>query len=309
MRDDQRRRAGGDLEEPVEEVRLAARVQPGGRLVEYEDSRAVPDREQCARERDPLPLSTGQVDAALVAARQHRVPADLRGDAGATRARVEAVTVAPVAPAPPRRCSRAASADSARSPGRRSRPAAARRRIEPRKLGAVDQNPPADRIVHPSQQLDQCRLTGAVDPDQRRRPPRRQAQAQILEDGPLPDRDRRKRTCSNRTSRAGSPAGREGPVSSAPGAKRDARADSPLGAPAASTPARRRPTRCPRTVSSPRASAASPPASRARSRGDRRRSRDNRMRPRTRRAPHRQPKHGAVQPPQRGPRRAEARSP
>ena len=89
MRDDQRRGALGDLQEPVEEVGLAPGIQPGGRLVQHQDRGAVPHREQRAGQRDPLPLPAGQLDPAVVGPRQHRVPPRRPRQAGKRRQHVQ----------------------------------------------------------------------------------------------------------------------------------------------------------------------------------------------------------------------------
>ena len=60
-------------EDAVEDLGLAADVELGGRLVEQHQAGAEPDGAQRPRQRDPLPLAAGQVGAAGIPARQHRV--------------------------------------------------------------------------------------------------------------------------------------------------------------------------------------------------------------------------------------------
>ena len=60
-------------ENPVEDLGLAAHVELGGRLVEQHQSGPLLDGAQGPRQGNALPLAAGQVDAARIAARQHRV--------------------------------------------------------------------------------------------------------------------------------------------------------------------------------------------------------------------------------------------
>src|ERR1700689_1201361 len=54
----------GGGEHPLEDLRLAAHVELGGRLVEQDEPGAEADGGQGPGERDPLPLATGQVGSA-----------------------------------------------------------------------------------------------------------------------------------------------------------------------------------------------------------------------------------------------------
>ena len=131
VRDDQRRGALGDLQEPVEEVGLAPGVQPGGRLVQDQDRGAVPHREQRAGQRDPLPLPAGQLDPAVVGPGQHGVPAGQRRQHVQRPRPPGRIRTAPTRrtrkTATRTRCSRRTTAGSARSPGTPPPPAAATR--------------------------------------------------------------------------------------------------------------------------------------------------------------------------------------
>ena len=69
------------------ELRLAADVEGGGRLVEDQQPGAVPGGEQRPGQGEPLPLAAGQVDAAGQLAGEHGVPAvrQRRHDLGEAR--------------------------------------------------------------------------------------------------------------------------------------------------------------------------------------------------------------------------------
>ena len=73
VRDEDRRAMPRRGENALEDLGFAAHVELRGRLVEQHDARAHRDRAQRARERDALPLSAGEIGAALVGAREHGV--------------------------------------------------------------------------------------------------------------------------------------------------------------------------------------------------------------------------------------------
>ena len=74
MRDQDRRQPARQLEEAVEQLGFGTDVEMRRGLVENEHRRASFDGVHRSRECDPLPLATGQVDAAEVA-RERRVDA------------------------------------------------------------------------------------------------------------------------------------------------------------------------------------------------------------------------------------------
>src|SRR5258707_5150352 len=60
-------------EDAIENLALATNVELRSGLVEQDNARAKLDRAQCPRESDPLPLTAGEIGAALVSAREDRV--------------------------------------------------------------------------------------------------------------------------------------------------------------------------------------------------------------------------------------------
>src|SRR6202034_4781780 len=63
----------GDLEEAFEKLCLAPGVEPGGGLIEHEDTCAVLDGEQRSGQGHPLPLAAGDVRTAFVLTRKDGV--------------------------------------------------------------------------------------------------------------------------------------------------------------------------------------------------------------------------------------------
>ena len=79
VRDKDRRETSRNLEEPIEQLDLGAHVEVGGRFVEHQHVGARLDGEERARQRDPLPLPAGELDAAREAAREDGVHAAGQG--------------------------------------------------------------------------------------------------------------------------------------------------------------------------------------------------------------------------------------
>src|SRR5262245_38729757 len=73
MRDEDGRAVASGGEDAVEYLGLAADIELGSRLVEQHHAGTDLDRAQRPRQRDALPLTTGQIRPALVATREHRV--------------------------------------------------------------------------------------------------------------------------------------------------------------------------------------------------------------------------------------------
>ena len=134
VRDEDRRAAARGVEDALEDLRLAAHVELGRRLVEQHDAGAGAHGAQRPGQRDALPLAARQVGAAGVALGQDRCRASARSSAPAPASAASDVVVGRRRRA---RRSRAAAARSGRSPGtppsrgaasRRGRAGAGRRR-------------------------------------------------------------------------------------------------------------------------------------------------------------------------------------
>src|SRR3954464_623092 len=89
MRDQDGRRVPGRGEDALEDLRFAADVELRCRFVEQHDGGAGLHRAQRAGQRDALPLTAGEIRAAVVAARQNRVEAGQRRRAGGGERRAQ----------------------------------------------------------------------------------------------------------------------------------------------------------------------------------------------------------------------------
>ena len=73
MRNQDGRSAASSFQQPFENLGFAADVELRGGFVKQDQSRAHPHGAQRSRQRDSLPLPSGEIRAAGIAARQRRI--------------------------------------------------------------------------------------------------------------------------------------------------------------------------------------------------------------------------------------------
>ena len=190
VRDEDRRHAPGELDEAIEEGDLGAHIERRRGLVEDQDPRSALEREQGARDGDPLPLPTRQVRAVAVLARQRRVqPArqDIKRREGARLA-----------------CRLADPLPVRRELDRTPADVLGRRQLVPVEVLEDDADPPSPvvdnerphvepihgqpagrRFVEPREELDHRGLPGSVEADDRGALAGRQGEFQPIEHRPI----------------------------------------------------------------------------------------------------------------------------
>jgi len=188
VRDEDRRQPAREFEEAVEERGLGAHVEVRRRLVEDEDARAALDGHQRAGDRDALPLPARELRAVGVLARERRLepvrqPVDELERACAIergtdprfvahdldRAETDVVADGEVV------------VDEVLEDRREAAAPAADRVLG--KVAPVDGDPPALRLVEPREELDERRLAGAVQPDDRERASGLDRQVELAQHG------------------------------------------------------------------------------------------------------------------------------